>query len=489
MLRNLLAVPLLLSSLFLMAQSKPGYEIKVKLNGYEGQKLFIGNYFGDKEYIKDSAVVSKKGWFVFKSEEPLPCGIYSVINQERNMRIVEFMVSSEDQEFSLETQYDNPVEKMEIKESLENELFSGYQKYMINNGKRRQEIGKLYMDVRNRNADSADMLKKEIEKMDEDYEAYRDNLISNNPTTLTARVLKTLIDVEVPEPPMNEDGTKDSTFQYRYYKAHYWDNVDFSEDCIVRTPFFHKKLETYFTKLVLQIPDSINKEADMLMAKSMGEKKKELYHYIAWWVTMTYERSQYMCMDAVAVHMWKNYYQWPAAWWVDTTTMTRIREREKVMAPLCCNNIAPNLVMKDTAHKYQSMHAVKSKYTVLVFWDPDCSHCKKEMPIIKKMYDSLHKMGVEVYAVGVEQEYDKWKAFIIDNDLNWINVIDIYNETNFRTIYDINSTPIIYLLDENKRIIAKKMGAEQLEDILLRELGLKDRNAPPLPEKKKEDHH
>ncbi|MBI1222560.1 MAG: DUF5106 domain-containing protein [Bacteroidetes bacterium] len=490
MIRNLLAVTLLISSVFLSAQTKTGYEIRVKLNGYDSNKLFLGNYFGDKEYLKDSTTDVKKGWFVFKGDEALPCGIYSIINAERDTRILEFVVSSDDEHFSLETDLKDPVGKMKVSGSINNTLFSGYQQYMITNGKRRQEIGMLYRGVMGRNADSAQLLKDEITKMDDDYEAYRSKLISENSNTLTARILKSLIDIEVPDAPMNPDGTKDSLFQYRYYKEHYWDNIDFTEDCIVRTPFFHKKLETYFTKLVLQYPDSINKEADMLAAKCTGTAKKELFHYIVWWVTMNYERSQYMCMDAVPVHMWEKFYHWPEAWWVDTTTMTRIREREKVMSPLCCNKIAPNLIMKDTSHKYISMHAVQAKYTVLLFWDPDCSHCKKEVPIIKKMYDSLHQYGVEVYAVGVEQEYNKWKQFIIDQDLNWINVIDIYNETNFRTIYDINSTPIIYLLDKDKRILAKKMGAEQLQDILLRELGMKDKNAPPIQIKEnKDDHH
>lgn len=487
MIRNLLAITLLLSSIYINAQASTGYEIRIKMDGYTGQKMFLGNYFGDKEYLKDSVSVDKKGWFVFKGSEALPCGIYSAINEERNTRILEFVVNSEDQHFSMKTDFNDPVAALSISDSEDNLLFSNYQKYMMNNGKRRMELGKLYSSLINSKPDSAALIKTQIEAMDKDYEAYRNSLIEQNPRTLTARILKALIEPDVPEAPMLPDGTADKEFQYRYYKLHYWDNVDFTEDCLVRTPFFHNRLERYMTKMILQIPDSINYEADYLVAKARG--KKELYHYIVWWITMHYERSQFMCMDAVSVHMWKNYYVWPDAFWVDTTTMTRIKERLKVMEPLCCDKVTPNLVMKDTAHKYRSLHAVQAKYTVLLFWDPDCSHCKKEMPIIKKMYDSLHAFGVEVYAVGVEQEYDKWKQFVIENKLNWINVIDIYNESNFRGLYDINSTPVIYLLDSNKRIVAKKMGAKQLNEILLRELGIIDRNTPLPPDEEKPIEH
>ncbi len=478
MIRSILALILLTFSGIAFSQAEKGYEIKIRIKGYTGKKMFLGNYFGDKEYLKDSAEVNKKGWFVFKREEPLPCGIYSAINAERNMRMLEFVVSSEEQQFSLETDSANSILEMKVSGSKDNMLFNSYQQYMVQKSKRRQELAKQYYDLKNRQSDSAEFIKQELDAMDDDYNGFRDKLISENPGTLTARVLLSLKDIEVPDPPMNPDGSVDSLFQYRYYKAHYWDNVDFTEDCLVRTPFFHSKLERYMTKVIVQYPDSIIAAADRLVAMSKG--KKELYHYIVWWVTMNYERSQYMCMDAVPVHMWKNYYQWPEAFWVDTATMMRIRDREKVLEPLCCRKTAPNLIMRDSSlRKYVSLHGVKAKYTVLLFWDPDCSHCKKEIPIIKKMYDSLHaQYDVEIYAVGVEQELEKWKQFIIDNDLNWINVIDIYNETNFRYTYDINSTPIIYLLDEDKKIIAKKMDGKQLEDILLRELGLKDKYAP-----------
>lgn len=486
--KKILALALFFSTVNGFSQGNQGFEIKVKLTDYKADKLFLGNYFGDKEYLKDSSVKDSKGWFVFKGNEPLPCGIYSIINDEKNARVVEFIVSSEYQKFTMETSFENAARDMKIKGSPDNVLFSDYQKYMINNGVKRQELGKYYLDLKNRNADSAAIIKKQLDAMDGDYEAYRDNLIKNNPTTLTARLIKSLIEIEVPDPPVLEDGSIDSSFQFKYYKEHYWDNIDFTEDCMVRTPFFHKKLETYMTKMVLQYPDSIIVEADRLVAKSRG--KKELYHYVVWWITMNYERSKYMCMESVPVHMWKNYYQWPDAFWVDTTTMTRIREREKVLEPLCCEKVAPNLIMNDMNNKPQNMHKIKAKRTVLVFWDPDCSHCKKEMPILKDMYDSLKSYGLEIYAVGVEQEYDKWKKYILEKNLDFINVIDIYNQTNFRYTYDINSTPVIFLLDEDKKILGKKMGANQLYEILLREFEIIDKNTPlPVPPAEEENPH
>ncbi|MBI3234364.1 MAG: TlpA family protein disulfide reductase, partial [Bacteroidetes bacterium] len=117
-------------------------------------------------------------------------------------------------------------------------------------------------------------------------------------------------------------------------------------------------------------------------------------------------------------------------------------------------------------HGTVNLYDVKAPYTVLMFWDPDCSHCKAEMPKIEELYKKYKDSGLVVYAVCVEQEYDKWINFIREKNLNWINVIDIYNISEFRKSYDISSTPVIFLLDKDKKIIAKKLNGQSLEQLL-----------------------
>jgi hypothetical protein len=47
---------------------------------------------------------------------------------------------------------------------------------------------------------------------------------------------------------------------------------------------------------------------------------------------------------------------------------------------------------------------------------------------------------------------------------DWINVGDPYMRSKYKLVYDIRSTPQMYLLDEDKRIILKKISAEQFEE-------------------------
>ena len=116
-----------------------------------------------------------------------------------------------------------------------------------------------------------------------------------------------------------------------------------------------------------------------------------------------------------------------------------------------------------------TIYDVKAKYTILYFWDPSCGHCQKETPVLKALYDSIKAKNVKVYAVCTEQNVADWKKYIIKHNLNWINVLDYKNVTGFHTTYDIYSTPVVYLLDENKKILAKRLSVDQLREVMNRQ--------------------
>jgi len=111
---------------------------------------------------------------------------------------------------------------------------------------------------------------------------------------------------------------------------------------------------------------------------------------------------------------------------------------------------------------------------MLVFWDPDCGHCKKEMPKIKEVYDKYRDKGLKVYAVCTELEKDKWINYMDKHQYNWIDVADFELRSPFRELYDISSTPKVFLLDKDKKIIAKKLNHEQLDKVLERMIRKKE---------------
>ncbi|MFZ7139316.1 MAG: redoxin domain-containing protein [Bacteroidota bacterium] len=464
-------IPVLLTAFILSAfksnASSDGYQVKIKITPvFKDSLYYLANYFGDKQYIQDSAKADAAGMVIFKGKEKLPGGIYLFVVPGK--KYFELIIDKE-QNFTMETDTAEMVKNMVVKGSEDNQKFYNYLRFVMD---KQKEAETLQASMHNAKTpkDSLDALDKlkDLGKVVTDFKL---KYITDYPDFLLSKVFKTSQEPEVPEAPLLPNGMKDSTFAYRYYKAHYLDNVDFTDARLLRTPLFHTKLDTYIKKLVMQVPDSINKEADMLVAKA--RPNPEVFKYVVWYLTNTYETSNIMGMDAVFVHMAKTYYTKEQATWVDSTTLYKIQERVKVLEPILIGKKVQNLIMEDTSGNYKALYNIKTPYTVLLFWDPDCGHCQKVVPEVKKLYDIVKGKGAEVYAICTETEMDKWRKFIREKHLDWINVADPKYQNNFRYEFDITSTPQIYLLDSNKDIIAKKIDVEILADILSKKLNMK----------------
>ena len=458
---------IIISSVTIVNADEKAYSIKIKVSGIKEKYCQLGYYFGDKQYLKDSAKADAQGKFLFEGKEKLEGGIYLVILPDKSY--FELVINDKEQNFSVETDTSDLVKKMKVKGSTENELFYDYLNYINPRGRDADLLSKTLSKTKN-NADSTKMLKEKISVIDKEVVKYKEDFMKNHPATFTAKIFKAMNDVDVPEPPVLSNGRPDSTFRYRFYKAHYWDNIDFSDGNIVRTPIFHRKLKQYFETMVLQIPDSINKDAYDLIEKA--KKNKDLFKYIVFYITNTYERSNIMGMDAVFVFMTENYYKTKQAFWVDSVQLKKIIDRSNLLKPILIGKPAPNMLLQDTAQKNIMLYAVQAKYTILAFWDPDCGHCKKEIPKLAEIHKKYKSNNIQTYAVCIERDSIKgekaWKKFIRDNKLDWINVNDHFYHTDFKQLYDVYSTPVLYLLDDEKKIMMKRIGVEQVEDFMER---------------------
>ena len=453
-----------------MASSKAGYSINVKVAGIKDTVCYLGNYYGDKQYLKDSARVDASGRFTFKGEETLDGGIYLVILPDK--KYFEIIVDKE-QFFSIETSETDYVKHMKVKGSEENLFFYEYLNYINPKGKEADNLNKLLGTIEN-NEDSTKLIREQMQKIDKEVVGYKTSFIAKHPGTFVAAIFNAMTEVEIPEAPVLENGRIDSTFKFRYYKEHYWDNINFSDDRLLRTPIYHSKLKKYMENLTMQIPDSINKEASFVIEKA--KSSPELFKYTVWFITNTYERSNIMGMDAVFVYLAEEYYMTNQAYWIDSLQLAKITNRAKQLKWILIGKKAPNLIMKDINEKSYNLHNVAAKYTILYFWDPDCGHCQKITPALKDVYNKYKSQGVEAFAVCTEKDTAKWKKFVDEKELNWINVWDPYQLTSYKKIYDIYSTPVIYLLDEKKEIVAKRISVEQVEEYFERRLVNKDVN-------------
>ena len=446
----------------LLSQKSNGYEIKIQINGFKQNEIYMAYHLGEKQYIKDTIKQQADGSFLFKGDSPLESGIYLVVLPPDN-NYFQLIIEKNDQYFSVTTDAADPSKNIQTKGSIENKLFYGYMNFLAE--KRPQSEA-----LNNRLKEEKDSLKMQeltdaIDKIDQEVEDFQFNFIQNNANTFTAAIIKANTPLKLPDFSGTEEEQQREAFYYN--RDHYFDNLDLSDGRFLRTPFLFERINTYVSKLQVQVPDSLIKAIDLVLAKT--KNASESYRYFAVHYLNEYANSKFVGMDAVYVHLAEKYYASGQAPWVDSTQLAKIVENAVSLKPILIGKTAPNIKMQLRDGSPVTLHDIKSPYIVLYFWRYDCGHCKESTPDLKAFYEEYKNKGVKIFAVCVkfnDEIGDCWK-YVDENQLDgWIHAVDPYLRSKFYSLYNVKTTPQIFILDKNKKIISKGIGAPQLKEVM-----------------------
>ncbi len=460
---------LLLCSIGFLGTRAQGYQINLQSN-YKAGIVYLTYYMGKNFILQDSAVVSSKGLAVFKDAKKLQPGIYVIVFPGKRLT-ADFLIEKE-QNISILADT-NHLEQIKITGSQANIIFKQYQSFVNVKGKQLQDVRVAYNAAKTHE----DSVKYETayKKYSKELNDYRMSIVVGKPTSMMAVLLTAL---KEPAYPTTVAVThQDSIANYNFYKQHYWDGISFMDDRIIRTPFFLPKLETYYREVMPQSSDSLIKDIDykLLLARS----NTEMYKFLLNWFTDEYISPKYMGQDAVFVHLYEQYHSKGITTWLNEKQHEAITRRAFMVMANLIGEKAADLQFEDTAGIQTSLYNVDAPYTVVVFWDPSCGHCKQELPRIDSIYRAnWQKKNVKIYAVLSESEKMKpeWLSYIREHKIgDWINVyqtkasLDLETKEqrpSYRQLYDVVLTPTLYLLDKDKRIVAKKLTLEQINDLL-----------------------
>lgn len=467
--RLLIFFLVLFSGSMLFAQQ--GYQINLTMKPYKNSYVYLGYHYGQKKALADSAKMDATGKGVFKGNQKLPGGIYFIVSPRKEI-MFEVLIDKQ-QQFSITADTSRSPSAVQFTGSPDNTLF---QQYTIKANSAGMQAAKENAEMANAktSADSARIMAR-LKSLGDGLQKYRDSIEKKYPNSFLTALFRAMKEPVVPPVSKHPGGKYDSNFAYYYYKSHFWDGVEWNDGRLVRTPFFESKLDRYYRDLVPPNPDSLIREVDKMILYSRSDK--EMYKYLMVHFVQKYVNPEFMGQDAVFVHIWEKYIN---SGQTDFFTEQYKEFMSKRAYSLMANLIgrqAANLEMVDSLGKQTNLYDVKSDMVVVCFWDPTCSHCKETVPRLDSIYHAKWiNQGVKMYGVMTDGGKENWVNFIKDHRLNdWIHVYQLPSKevednaagrASYKQLYDVYQTPMLYLLDQDKRIIAKKLNFDQLNEVI-----------------------
>jgi thiol-disulfide isomerase/thioredoxin len=458
-----------------VAAGAQGYRITATMKGGAGY-LYLGYYFGDQKFLQDSALMDKKGTAVFEGKKRLPGGLYILVDPEKS-RFFDLVIDK-NQNFSVTT--DTSFVLLKLTGSKENNDLKIYQDF---NNVLFRNFPSFQSELSNAK-NKKDSLTAQ-EKMNAVYlkaQQWRDSFTLANPDEFLSLMFRLMR-----EPDYKIEGTKrEDTLNAIYkYKEDYWKDISYADIRLLRTPVFESRLSKYLEYVVPRHPDSLKLEIDRFILYSRTDTT--MFKYYISRFTNEFMASKYMGLDVVFLHLFEKYYLTGQVTWLGEKDSTLIYNRAYNLMGNIIGEPAADMSMLDKDDRPKNLYSIASPYTLVVFWDPDCGHCREQVPIIDSLYKAgWNKKGIKVVGVLVDTirtdpskwpaVKSKWTDYINKNGLTeWIHLYQPFamrederrrNIPNFRQNYDVYQTPTIYLLDKDKRIVAKKITAEQVQDFI-----------------------
>lgn len=442
------------------------FEMKVKLDNYEEEVLYLGYHYGDKQYLRDSSTSKDaSGYFVFKSDTLIDKGMYLVLMAPDKKH---FQVLIDDVQRMEITADANQIDKTIVfKGSAQNTMFYDYMAFLASLRTEVDEL-KAQLDAAENEADQERIQGLLMDK-NKSVRAYQDKLVEKNPEYLLSAVVKANWDIETPD----FEGTEEEQMYSRFYyiRDHFFKYMDMQDERLIRTPMMFARVDAFVNKYHAIVPDSAIIAVEKVLP--MLKNNEPAWRFFLSHFLNHYSKSKYVGMDAVYVHLVEKYYSQGKAPWVDEETLAKIVKEATKLKPILLGKTAPELRMQDRDGKIVSLHSIVDDYTVLIFWAPDCGHCKKSMPDVDKFAEKFKSKGVTVYSVcsKLGDVTDCWEMIDDKKLVNMINVVDPKYSTRFKDLYNVTTTPKIYVLDKDKTIVSKNIGTEQLDEILTRFTG------------------
>ena len=432
--------------------------IEIKLGTDTVNHVLFAKYMLDKLYVIDTLHAREDKSFLIQQKDTLSEGIYALAISvgENNNSILQFCLDNTVDHYSMRIDdITNPHSSLSIEGS---EVSTALNDYLIYLKERSMEAAAI--PEGEEKAEKLSALSKQVN-------AFQKKFVEDNAGTLPAAFVGASLPIDIPDFEDITDEKERNLARWWYSKDHFFDYLDLKDERLLYTPFLYNKINEYIEKLTSPAPDSVNVSLKNVL-DSMDPKSDMFRAYLSTFLTK-YASSKIVGYDAVYVFLAEEYYEKGFAYWTDPEQLAKIIDNAKKIKPTLMGKTAPDITLENKAGEKIRLHEFESDYTVLLFWAFDCGHCKKSMPEIIDFYNKYKEKGVEILGICTKFYNDKDKCwdFVEEKGIDiWMNTMDPYHQSKYKILYNINSTPQIFILDKDKKILIKRIASEQLDEVM-----------------------
>lgn len=454
-----LLVFLLLTVTRVYAQSTNSEKFRLEIEApqYKNSTVYVLSYWNGDTYAQDSCVLSPKGVGLIEMDRTLPAGQYMLYVKPEAQ--IEILLNGEQNDL-----------KIKLAPSIENSKITGSKdteilwQYIREANLLSEEQTKLMNKITDKTSESEKAaLNAQMEEKQDAFASKINQLITDNKGTWASVFLKGMLPTELPnsEPKTYEDVKENAAFM----REHYFDNIDLTDSRFLYTNYFVTYLDNYMTSWVEQTADSLASASSYIVGKAQGNKV--MFEYLLSRFLNKSMTSNLMGMENTWARLAEDYIFDNPSVKMDSTEYINLRQKYEIIKNNRIGMQAHDLSLETLQGDSLNLYDIDTDYLILYFYNPTCAHCHREAKVInEEIYPKYKDRGLKIVTVNLFPEKSEWIRFIDELKIqDWYNCADPSYRSQYWMYYDTTAVPSLYLLDKNKKIIAKKIDDEGLKQI------------------------
>ena len=419
------------------------------LENAEGKTVFLGSYQGSGTNISDS-IRSSDGSFYFILDEERRSGFFRItvdktlMNSQDPIHFREFIFHAENLEFYGDI---HRMDQLVIPNSVENEILDLFQDY---EKEYQEEVSRCYPLLSRGDLEAGNS---DIQEAEEDYEELQtnrgqfiDSISDEYPDLFVTRYIHAFRAPFLP-------GHMSHKAHLDTLKLSFFNEAPIDDPALLAAPVYPFKINDYMS---LYLSDQYSGEeqelqlieaVDNLMVNVSHEP--ELRVFVVEYMLKGFERSG---MEKVQVHLADHYLDESCESDIVELVLSRMDGYRKMKK----GNTVPDFIIRDIEGKNHQLTRLRNPYVVVMFWASTCDHCQQMVPRLHEWYLHENRIDLEFITISIDTTLKQFDAFIKELKPEWITTHDPLGWNGIvPEKYFIYATPSLFLLDHDRKIIAR----------------------------------